>query len=384
MAITIDDVRSKVITLEDVHRLLDKTEPLSITRIDKDTDIKFHMEPDWAMGLEAIDNTDPVEVTMTIGGVERRLTKEAVLQAGANHGLLRPYMKKIPAALTNRLLNYHYGQGMGDEEFNTLVVGDNISAFTPTTITPFSTRQLLDNVVAGIQNKMGSDVPIFADYKIANSLQRTDVRLILPTRERDIQDGDMEDVPADATDVWFHGIHLSNSLVGKSQTTLDAYLFRYWCTNGCTTTAETGTWSRRINGQQDDIYDWARTQVDEVLDGLDFELDQIQALTKLDISGNTPEVLRQIYDEYKMPVSQRADIEQPLLSARSRTLYTLLNAVTGAANSPDLTDARRDTLMRIGGAIPTDTFDTMKAKIWSEGHTADEAARNPYAIRQVA
>ena len=34
--------------------------------------------------------------------------------------------------------------------------------------------------------------------------------------------------------------------------------------------------------------------------------------------------------------------------------------------------------MRIGGALPTSTFDTLKAKVWREGHKAKKDERNPY------
>ena len=383
MSITIEDVRSKVITLDEVYTHLDKTEPLAVEHIDHESKIGFELAPDWAMGLDAVENTDPIDATMTIDGTERRLTKEAILQAGTNFGLLKPYMKKIPAALTSRLLAYHYGAGMGSEEFNVLIVDDNIVAFTPPTITPFSTRRLLDQVVDGAHALLGQQAPIFADWKISNTLQRTDVRLILPTESRNIHDGGMPDVPSDEQDVWYRGIHLTNSLMGKGQTSMDTYLFRYWCSNGCITKYDKGAWSRRIDGQGDDVYGWARDQVEAVLGGQEALLDQIQGLTRLDTSNNTQEVLRQIFDDYKVPVSQRAQIERPLLDAPVLTLYTILNAITEAANLPDLPDARRDALMRIGGELPTDTFDTMKAKIWREGHTADPTAPNPYDIRVI-
>lgn len=381
MGITIDEVGSKVLDLEAVYQVLDRTEPLNVGHIDHDSDIKFHMEPDWATSLDAIDNTDPVSVTMTIDGTERQMTKEAVLQAGANFGLLRPYMKKIPAALTSRLLGYHYGQGMGDEEFNVLTVGDHVAAFTAPTKRPFSNRQLVDNIVLGAQDKLGTDVKILADWKINNSLQRTDVRFILPALDRVIEDGGMSDVPTGEEDTWYHGISFSNSLIGKTQTTMDAYLFRFWCTNGCTTVVDTGTWNRRTNGQADDVYEWARLQVEDVLGGMEFHLDQIQALTKLDASGSAGEVLRQIFDEYKVPVSQRDEIRATLENSTNLSMYSILNAITMAANGQALTDARRDSIMRIGGAIPTDTFDTIKAKVWREGHSADETTPNPYEVR---
>jgi len=196
----------------------------------------------------------------------------------------------------------------------------------------------------------------------------------------------MPDVPDGEEDIWYAGVHLSNSLIGKSQTTLDAYLFRYWCTNGSTTTVkDVGTWHRRVDGQQDNVYDWAKDTVEEILGGLEYQFDQVQSLTQLGTGANTGDILRQIFDDYKVPVSQRHDILNTIIEVPTDpTMYHITNAITMAANDPDMDDKRRDRLMRIGGAIPTETFDTLKAQVWREGHLAKKDAVNPYEVRPVA
>lgn len=386
MSISITDLEQKVMTVDAVYKQLEQTEPLSMHEIDATKDIKFHLEPDWAMGIESMDNTDVVPVTMTVEGTERRMTKEAVNQAAAAHGLLAPYIKKVPAAHIERLLNWHYGAGMGGAEFNAFVAGDIISAFTKTTIQPFSNLQLLEQAVEGIKAQHGTDAAIYADYKFSNSFQQTNIRLITPYQERAIQNGRMLDVPQGQEDIWYSGVHLSNSLVGKTQTTLEAYLFRYWCANGSTTTIkDVGTWNRRLDGQADNVYDWAKETVEEILGGLEYQFDQVQSLTSLSTEGNTSDILRQIFEEYKVPVSQRDDVQQSLLEVQGETtLYHITNAISLAANDPDLDDKRRDRLMRISGAIPTESFDTLKAQVWREGHGAKKNAPNPYEVRPVS
>lgn len=380
-AITLDDMKSKLVDINTVFTKLDETEPLSTTLIDKNMPVKFHLEQDWATSLSALQPTDEVGATMTIGVTEQALTKEGITQAAANFGLSQSYIQKVPAHLIEGLLNYHYGNGMGDTAYNVLAVNERVSAFTRPTLTPFSNRQLLERTLAGIHQRHGSDIEVFADYKFQNSLQQTDIRLIVPTQDRVIVDGGMDDMPAGADDVWFAGVHLSNSLIGKKQTTLEAYLFRWWCTNGCTTEMEgVGKWSRRVNGQQDDVYEWAQEQVDEILGGLEYRFDQIQALTRLSTSGNTADILTQIFTEWEVPVSQRDAIRERLIEMEHLTMYTIMQAITQAANESDLADKRRDRLMRIGGAIPTETFDTIKAQVWREGHSAGEQARNPYEV----
>lgn len=383
--VTIDQMKDKLLTIEQVTQQLQKTEPLTTEHLSSEAKVAFKLQPDWAHGIDSMGGTDTVGAAMTINGVERQLTKEAALQAGANFGLPAPYMKKVPAHYIEGLLNYHYNGGMGDTEYSVLSVGDNISAFTRPTLVPFSNLNLLEKTVEGIQTRHGQDAQIFADYKFQNSLFQTDVRLIVPAQERVMIDTQMQDVPTGQQDVWMAGLHLSNSLVGKKQTTLEAYMFRWWCTNGATTSLEgIGNWSRRSNGQNDDIYEWARETVEEVLGGLEYRFDQVQALTMLNVAGNTADVLREIFREYEVPVSQRDAIMARLLESETLTMYSIMQAITQVANEADMEDRRRDRLMRIGGALPTEHFDTLKAQVWREGHLADPTAPNPYEIQVIA
>jgi hypothetical protein len=386
MSISIHDLDHKLLSLDDVTRQLQLTEPLETINVDADNDISFHMEPDWASGIDALEKTDLVPVTMTIDGTERQMTKEAVNQAAAAHGLLAPYVKKVPAVHIERLLNWHYGAGMGGTELNAFVAGGHLTAFGKATRLPFSNLQLLERTVEGIRKTQGSDAPIYADYKFSNSFLKTNIRLITPATDRVIHDGMMADVPEGQDDLWYAGVHLSNSLVGKTQTTMEAYLFRYWCTNGYTSTiSESGVWNRRSDGQNDTVYDWAAETVEEILGGLEHHFDQVQSLTTLSTEGNTSDILRDIFTQYKVPVSQRNDIQSLLMdNPAETTLYHITNAISEAANDHDMVDSRRDRLMRIGGAIPTQTFDTLKAQIWEEGRGADRNAMNPYAIRAIA
>lgn len=379
--VTLDQMKDKLLTIDQVTTLLQKTEPLSTDHLSSVSKVKFKLNPDWAMGIDALKGTEVVGAAMTIDGKEKPLTKDAAFQAGSNFGLPASYMKKVPASYIEGLLNYHYSGGFGDTEYNVLSVADNIAAFTRPTLVPFSNLQLLENTVQGIQNRHGANTPIFADYKISNSLLQTDVRLIIPAEERVMDDTNMKDVPSNSTDVWLAGIHLSNSLIGKKQTALESYMFRWWCTNGATTMQDdVGVWSRRVDGQQENVYDWARDTVDDILGGMEYRFDQVQALTQLNVSGNVADVLREIFAQYEVPVSQRDQIMAALLESENLTMYSIMNAITSIANEDGLEARRADRLMRIGGAIPTETFDTLKAKIWREGRQADPTAQNPYEI----
>jgi hypothetical protein len=385
MAVTLEQMKSKLVPLEQVYTVLEQTEPIHVETISSETKVKFSLDPNWAEGIDALDGNQLVGVSMRVNGVERRMTKNAMLQAAGKHGLGAAYIKKVPAHYIEGLLNWHFSGGMGGTQLSMFTVKDNISAFSKPSLTPFSNLQLLDSTVEGIRNHFGSDLPIFADYKLRNDLQKTNVRLIIPTTERVIRDTGMSDVPNGEDDVWLAGIHLSNSAVARGQTSLEAYLFRWWCTNGATTEMnDVGRWDRRANGQQDDVYSWARDTVDEVLGGMEHKFEEVQALAALNVAGNTAEILREVFSTYGVPVSQRNDIRERLLEAENLTMYTIMQAITQTANDDDLDDKRRDTLMRIGGALPTTQFDTLKAKIWREGHLAQPDEPNPYEIQLVS
>jgi hypothetical protein len=375
------EMKDRLLTLPQVREKIEATEPLSITFLSDDAQVGFKYEPDWALGLEAKTGIDPVNAFVTVNGTERQLTKDASLQAGAVFGLPGKYAAKLPVDLLERNLNYWYRDGMGDTQFNMLSTGadDQVAAFAKPTIHPYSNRVLLDNVLSGIEQRYG-DVEVMADYKLTHSLVKTDIRLIIPEVEREIRDGGMVDVPEGEGDLWSGGIHLTNSLIGKSQTRLEAYLFRWWCTNGAITTLDdVAAWNRRKADEEMDVYEWARTSVNEVLGGMEAEFDKVQALTRLRVpDGEAATVIREVFQNYDVPVSQRQPIIDRLIEAENLSMYTIMNAVTETANglSPD----RADRLMRIGGAIPASTFDTLKAQVWAEGHHADPEAPNPYEI----
>jgi len=378
MSVQFAEIQDQLLTIDDVREKLSVTEPLTSFTLSNGNKTSFRYGDDWALQLDHLKGTDPVEVYVTIDGAESQLTKDAALQATSAFGLQSTYVKKTPARLVEEHTNYWYGLGMGDREFSVLRAGsDNrIAAFSKPSITPFSNALLLDNILEGAQREYGSDV--YADYKFRHDLNQTDVRLILPDFTRNIHDTQVDG------DVWSAGIHLTNSLTGGTPTTVEGYLFRWWCTNGATTVnGDIGKWNRRIMGQQEDVYSWARDAVDEILGGMEEQFDAVQSLTQLNIAGNVTDILADIFSTYGVPVSQRQGVIDALLESESLTLYEVMQAITRLANDPDLKPERVDRLLRTGGAIPSAIFDPLKAKVWREGHAAGDDVPNPYEIQHI-
>ncbi len=378
MSVTSVEMQSKLLTIDQVKHELGKTEPLTSTMVTSDQKVRFHLGEDWAAGLDSKRGLEQVEVTVDIDGVERPLTKDAILQAASNVGIQKAYAKKTPARLIEENLNYWYSSaGLGDTLYSALAVKDVVNSFTKATIIPFSNLELLENVEGAIRQRYGHDTQIMADYKFQNTFDSTNIRLIVPEHERVITDTGLDG------DTWSAGVHVTNSLTGKKQTSIEAYLFRWWCTNGATENLDqVGLWNRRLNGQdQAAVSEWARTSVDEVLRRMEDRFNQVQSLTGLDVTGNITDVAREVFDTYRIPVAQRASVIDALANTpgSSLSMYSVMQAVTQAANDPELSETRRDQMMRIGGKIPSAHFDPMKARVFREGQSNPNGT-NPYEI----
>lgn len=377
MSVAFADIEDKLLTLDQVRENLSVTEPLTSFTVGNGNKTSFRYDEDWALQLDNQKGTDPVGVYVTIDGQESQLTKDAALQASSAFGLQSTYVKKTPARFIEEQVNYWFSDGLGEREFSVLRAGaDNrLAAFSKPSITPFSNELLLDNVLEGISNQFDGEV--FADYKFRHDLNQTDVRLIVPELVRDIHGTQVEG------DTWSAGIHLTNSLTGGAVTSVEGYLFRYWCTNGATTVNnEVGKWNRKVMGQQEDVYAWARDSVDEILAGMEQQFDAVQSLTSMNVSGNVADVLNDVFKDFDVPVSQRQGVIDALLESESLTLYEVMNSITQLANDPALKPERVDRLLRAGGAIPSATFDPIKARVWREGHLSSDDV-NPYEIQHV-
>ena len=274
-------------------------------------------------------------------------------------------------------MDYRLGAGMGKAEFNMLSTGDDLiaSAFVKPTKRPFSNLALLDAVEEQVRKRLGSTTEILVDYKFNHSLARTDIRLVIPEVPHLI-DSDTVD------DQWCAGVHISNSLIARSQTSVEPYLFRWVCTNGATSQyGETGKWNRRRQGQtESDVLAWAQRAVDDAFESFPQKWLELQKLTQVNIEGNAEEILREVFRTYGVPYTQQNEILSDMHEQEELTMYSLMQSITQLANNPALKPERVDALMRIGGSIPTALFDPLNSKLWEEGHSASPDAVNPYEI----
>lgn len=376
-AITLDTMKEKLLSIETVQERLAALEPSAAINFDESSKISFEVGEQFSEIAASTHATAPSDVRITVDGSEYSLSNEAFFQATSSVGLSQAYVRKTPANLIQDQMNYWFSTPH-KESLRPLVIesGNLLAGFSKPTIEPYSNVDLLASAVEGIESRYGN-VEILADYKMTNTLNSTDVRLILPTTALQVADTGMIDIPAGKNDEWSLGLHLHNSLLGHSQTSVDAYLFRWWCTNGATT--EVGIpWSRR-RGDVSEVFDWARESVDSILGHAEDLFTALHALSQTNIDGNVTEILQGIFTEFKISARYRTEILEELLSYNPITMYHVMQAITRIANVPE-NHAVADRLMRIGGAITQHTFDSKNAQIWYEGRSASDEDVNPYEI----
>jgi hypothetical protein len=347
--ITIDDVRDKLITLDDVRERIARTEPLTTHEFGAEDHVAFRLEPDFNHGLDALPGNLAIPGYVSIGQHEMQLTRDTLYDLASEAKMSKGFVNTYSHDSVADDLNWYFLNGVQNKTFKILEVADKASAFARASVQPYSNIRLLDTVLESIAARYGSG-EILADYKFTHDLHRTHIRLIIPEYVRTIEDTGTEN------DLWSGGIQVKNSLIGLEQTQINGYLFRYWCTNGAVDTRNStnAIWSRRgkIGQDEDAVFEWAREAVDEALTSFEGSFDAIQAMTDVDIEGSTREALNDVFKDYKLPKNHRERIISSMLNEDTLTAYSLMQAVTEAANADGLHPVDVDRLMEIGGELP--------------------------------
>jgi len=341
----------QLLTLDAARDKLRDTEPLNQHTFQLGDGVEFQLGSGWALGA---DGAPADAYLVTPGGVRYQLTKQAMMEAAAFPGIPRKYGQRLRPSNLQDDVNWHYQHGMGEGEFKILAQDregqDPLAlAMCRGTIQPFSNLELLDSVIAGAQEHLGKAADeVLVDAKFNHDLERTNLRLVFPGASRVITGTRVPD------DAWSTGIQFQNSQIGIKQTRVDGYLFRYWCTNGCTDTLATaGALKRRSVSDPDQAYEWARRSVEEVLGGLEHTLDAVQALTEASLGqGEVVRVLSDLYARHHVPVAQQNIITGAVADLTGNiTMYDIMQEITRTANRQDLSPRVIAGLMSLGGHV---------------------------------
>lgn len=345
MAITLESMKSKLLSVDTVRENLAASEPLNEYPLDTGL-VKFLLEDGWNHGLEAKAGNDLVDATVFVGTTEIPMTKDAMLQAASLVGITNAYMKRTPAKLIEPHLNYWYDQqGIGNRPAKVLAANGNGVAVTRQSITPFSNLELLDKVLDGIHDETG-ETPL-VDSKFHHSVAGTYLRLIIPSKRFVVPGTGVDD------DEWFAGINLYNSLTGHGKTSLSGYLFRWWCMNGAIDTkATSGSWTRS-KGSDDvlEVYDWARDVIPSITESLDHSLEMLSDMASRPVEGDLTQIVKSLCKEYGIPARDKSTIVENLLEEEELSWYSLMQAITDVANSRNLSPEDQVKIMAAGGAL---------------------------------
>jgi hypothetical protein len=344
--ITLDDMREKLIPLSEAQARLAESEPLREYNLDEGN-VRFVLADGWNHGLDAKDGAATVDAAIVLGGAELYMSKDAMLQATSLCGLPAAYVKKTPAKLIEPQLNYWYNeQGIGNRPAKLLVTKGQGAAVTRQSIKPFSNLRILDSVIDGIHERFG-DEEILVDTKFHHALAGTHMRLILPSQRFQVQDTGVDE------DEWLIGLNIYNSLTGKGKTSVNGYLFRWWCTNGAIDTkASSGTWTRNSYEEGKDVYDWAREVVNSVLDPMEESKVMLQDMAHTPIGDDINQILLDLFEDYTLPARDRKRIIENMVEEDNLTMYALMQAVTNVANDESMDPMEQARLMSVGGDLP--------------------------------
>jgi hypothetical protein len=355
MTITVDDMKHKLWTLDDVEKKLQVDEPVNAVPFTVGDALRFEADPAWNHGLavKATDDAAGVYFLHGLGAHQRRyqLSLGTLQEMCSAFGFKKDYVVDCPPELLVPHMNYWYREGFfvksrKGKDFQIVINRDDRAvAFTKQGLVPFSNLTLLRIAVEQIHKRTGWDHEIImVDYKLHHTLRQTTLRLIVPNDVRQLQDTGEDD------DEWSRGISIKNSLTGTSQTSYEGYLFRWLCTNGMTDTrASSGAYTRRKDAGEAEVYEWARHAVDDALSGLAGAFDNLQALTRVGIEGNLADTLRDVFEHHRISLQHRPKIISYLEQYPGEiTMYVIMNAITQVANDPTLEPTTVDSLLRAG------------------------------------
>ena len=338
------DMGAKLLPLDKLGQRFSAIEPLEMVDVSL-SDLHVTLPDGWNVGLKEKASTALTDATVLVDGESHLLRKSVALDLTSSIGLTREYVAKCPSNLLQPHVDYWMSQS--DKAVRLAMSAGVVTAVARPAVVPLPNADLLAVVLEGFQKKYGKDVEVVADYKVTATMDKTAVRLIVPEESRKI-DSARED------DQWSLGLDIRNSLTGKSPLTLSGYMFAWWCTNGAISThASSGNYNRKTQGQDvNEMLDWARQAVDEILGGLEHELDAVQELTTIQLGDDVAAVLQDVFTRYKVPIKQREGIMDRLLDSDDLTMYGLMQAITSGANDIDLDPAIVQALMTIGGDLP--------------------------------
>lgn len=305
---------------------------------------RFVLDEGWFVNLDGKADSAPLDAWVVVKGTDGsedaalQLSKAALLELTSSVGMPKTYVTKTPARLVVPHLDYWYES---PERGSRLLMVDGVAhGVTKATFQSFSNSEIAERALDRICQRYSiqPDDVLVDKAKSRSTLQSTSLLFVVPEATRAMRPGDD----------WSGGVQVMNSLTGEHATRARSYLFRWWCTNGATTSGKaSATFDRR--DRDGDVYDWVGRSVDQALAHLEDEFDRVQKMTTEPIEGEVRVAIDNLAARYKLSNPVREAIRNQMMETPDVTMYGLMQAVTAAANQRGISTAVAERLMDIGG-----------------------------------
>lgn len=255
------------------------------------------------------------DIVMTHNRGTTTLSPVALGTLVANIGFPRPYLKKVPKeeypSLLLPHLNYWYQNALAGGRIRLLNIENRTIMVVPKA--DFEHVKISD-VITATERQLGKN--LVAGYHKLRITPEAFCFSIITSKEVELKKGDLFNA----------GIRVNHSLTGATSTSLSAYLFRQWCSNGATTEDKLETWHRR--NSSDDLETWLQKSIIGANQAFDKETKRVEALLQIPTDGHTAEVLNSVLDQSSVPQGLQREVRSTLLDRDPETLYDIYNALT--------------------------------------------------------
>jgi len=257
------------------------------------------------------------------GDVDLEFDGPALTKMASDVGFPKAYLKKIKEddypTLVLPHLNHWYISGMMDQMLRFIAV-DNVvqsiskNAKESVSIMKMDQLQEVATEVIGAERILGYH-KVYPDWKKFQFAIVTDHQFTINTNspQREL----------------FAGIQIRHSPLAERSTTVVAYVFAQWCSNGAITMDKLGSWSFRRGNGDDDFRGWFRKTVESSEVAIENERQRLQLMAD---TRTTPEHVAETIESTmqlaRIPSVLQTQIRDAAVNSPPETLYDVYNLIT--------------------------------------------------------
>ena len=359
-----DDVRraGKIISLSDVQRILQQTEPVveHLVNTDGTSDVKSHFPDGWNYGIKELDDNNITTAKLSFGGNTFSMTKRAALSLMSLIGVSDRYAMKVPGSLIEPHVDYWFQNlGVGVHDQIKILTKDNyVVGFMNPSADIISNLEVLDYIRKYYKGKTdGSDIFFTPDIK--HNYTETDFRIVLPKIQFTVE---TERGGTKVVDKWHYGVHVTNSLVASASNPLTITGFMMEQRSLASILPEHSQlagFSRQTHLDKDDLRGWIRSTLDQIDAVLPVEGEAVVDMVKHDLGDSIGDTISDIFRSMKIHRKVQEESINILTDGGDMTaygvMYSLAKATVGQFDK--MSNKTVNHVQKVAGALPNRTDD---------------------------